>query len=100
MNRGSKVKENNSIFSSLREGVLVGSGGNGIVWYGIRPDPVTGLYDLNDAPAQLPDNDPNPQGRDRYVRTDDARRMVQGHEIEIVRALGIQWNGRDHIRRP
>jgi len=36
----------------------------------------------------------------RYVRTDDARAAVKGREPEIVRALGIPWHGRGHIKCP
>jgi hypothetical protein len=59
------------------------------------------FIDFNDANPQPPENDTNPQGRYRYVRTDDARRMVEGREAEIIRALGISWDGRSgHIRCP
>lgn len=59
------------------------------------------FIDFNDAKPQLPENYTNLQRRDRYVRTDDARRMVQGREAEIVRALGVPWDGRsDHIHCP
>ena len=38
----------------------------------------------------------------RYVSWKDARAAVEGHEIEIVNALGIPWRAgqRDHIRCP
>jgi len=50
------------------------------------------LIDLNQEPT-LPAR--------RYLRAADARRLVKGREAEIVRALGIDWNGRsDHIRCP
>ncbi|SDO59121.1 Uncharcterized protein, DUF927 family [Methylobacterium phyllostachyos] len=38
----------------------------------------------------------------RYVSWKDARPAVEGHEVEIVNALGIPWSAgqRDHIRCP
>src|ERR1700712_496888 len=38
----------------------------------------------------------------RYVSWKDARAAVEGHEVEIVNALGIPWRAgqRDHIRCP
>jgi hypothetical protein len=56
------------------------------------------MIDLSDARPQPPEGAPRAQ--ERYVRTDDARRLVKGREAEIVRALGIPWHGRGHIRCP
>lgn len=38
----------------------------------------------------------------RYVRTRDAKQAVEGHEVEIVNALGISWRAgqREHIDCP
>jgi hypothetical protein len=38
--------------------------------------------------------------RERYVPTPAAQRATEGHEAEIVRALGIAWHGRGHINCP
>jgi hypothetical protein len=40
------------------------------------------------------------QPKSRYVKTADARAATEGHEAEIVRALGVPWHGRGHIRCP
>ncbi|KQT56093.1 hypothetical protein ASG52_24550 [Methylobacterium sp. Leaf456] len=42
------------------------------------------------------------QSLDRYVKTKDAQAAIEGHEVEIVQALGIPWRAgqRDHIRCP
>ena len=39
---------------------------------------------------------------EQYVKTKDAYGAIEGHEVEIVQALGIQWRAgqRDHIRCP
>jgi Family of unknown function (DUF5906) len=59
------------------------------------------MLDFNDAKPQEPEHGTDLQPADSYVRTEDARRMVQGREAEIVRALGIPWDGRsDHIHCP
>src|ERR1051326_3729166 len=57
MNRGKiKVEQDNyNTFSSLPEGTVAEFGGFRSIMYGLRPDPQTGLYDFNDAPAQLPE---------------------------------------------
>jgi hypothetical protein len=36
----------------------------------------------------------------RYVPIDAAKRLVEGREADVVRALGIHWNGHNHIRCP
>jgi hypothetical protein len=38
--------------------------------------------------------------RERYVKTSAIRAAVQGREADVVRAIGIAWHGRDHIRCP
>jgi hypothetical protein len=35
-----------------------------------------------------------------YVKTKAIKAAAKGHEDEIVRAIGIPWRGRDHIRCP
>jgi hypothetical protein len=46
------------------------------------------------------DDERTPTTRQRYVPTAVAHQAVQGREAEAVRALGIRWHGRDHIRCP
>jgi len=51
-------------------------------------------------PKHAAGNDEQP--RKRYVRTDDARRAVQGRGAELLHALGISWHNRGptHILCP
>ena len=61
------------------------------------------MLDFNDGPQpERLDYDLKKLSRkQRYVTTDDARQVVKGREAEIIRAIGIRWDGRgDHIRCP
>ena len=46
-------------------------------------------------------SDQPPSSDQRYVLTNEARQLVKGREGEIIRSLGIPWDGRsDHIQCP
>src|SRR5947209_16529862 len=38
--------------------------------------------------------------RARFVNTIDIREAVKGHEVEVLSAVGIPWQGRGHITCP